>query len=106
VAQQRVERRLVAILAVDVAGYSELIGADEAGTARVLREHRTAVDPIAALHGRRIAKITGDGVLLEFPSIVVAVECPVAVQKLMAERNAEMPQGNAARVFRIASPRE
>jgi adenylate cyclase len=92
VAQQRVERRLAAILAADVAGYSRLMGVDEAGTAKDLREHRAAIDPIVASHGGRIVKTTGDGVLLEFPSIVAAVECAVAVQNLMAERNEGVPQ--------------
>jgi hypothetical protein len=59
------------------------MGADEAGTARALRKHRAAIDPIAASHGGRIVKTTGDVVLLEFPSIVAAVECAVGVQKLM-----------------------
>jgi TolB-like protein/class 3 adenylate cyclase len=85
---QRVERRLAAILAADVAGYSRLMGADEAGTARRLRDHHQAVRPVVAEHGGRIVKTTGDGLLLEFPSVVAAVECAVAVQALMAERNA------------------
>jgi TolB-like protein/Tfp pilus assembly protein PilF len=89
--QGRIERRLAAILAADVAGYSRLMGADEAGTAKALREHRAAIDPIVASHGGRIVKTTGDGVLLEFPSIVAAVECGMAVQKVMAGRNAEVP---------------
>src|SRR5215468_11467603 len=76
------------------------MGADEAGTARGLREHRAVVDPIVASHGGRIVKTTGDGVLLEFPSIVAAVECAVAVQRLMAERNAEVPQDRRM-LFRI-----
>src|SRR5215468_8220637 len=76
------------------------MGADEAGTARGLREHRAVVDPIVASHGGRIVKTTGDGVLLEFPSIVAAVECAVAVQKLMAERNADVPQDRRM-LFRI-----
>src|SRR5262249_12779105 len=80
----RVERRLAAILAADVAGYSRLMGADEAGTAKALREHRAAVDPIVAGHGGRIVKTTGDGVLLEFQSIVAAVECALAIQAVMA----------------------
>src|SRR5215510_573909 len=88
---RRVERRLAAIVAADVAGYSRLMGVDEAGTAKALREHRAAVDPIVAGHGGRIVKTTGDGVLLEFPSVVAAVECAVAVQKLMAERNEGVP---------------
>jgi adenylate cyclase len=59
--KQPVERRLAAILAADVAGYSRLMGADEAGTAQTLREHRAAADPIVAQHGGRIVKTTGDG---------------------------------------------
>jgi len=86
-------RRLAAILAVDVAGYSRLMGEDEAGTARAVREHREAARPILAGHGGRIVKTMGDGVLLEFPSVVAAVECAIAVQKLMVERNADVPEG-------------
>ena len=89
---ERIERKLVAVLAADIAGYSRLMGVDEVGTARALREHRAAVDPIMASHGGRIVKTTGDGVLLQFPSVVAAVECAVAVQNLMAERNADVPQ--------------
>src|SRR5467141_3093951 len=81
-------RRLAAILAADVAGYSRLMGADEAGTARALREHRAAADPLIAHHGGRIVKTTGDGVLIEFGSVVGAVECALALQQLTAERNA------------------
>src|SRR6266478_1020496 len=66
-ASDRVQRRLTAILAADVAGYSRLMGLDEAGTARTLHEHRAAVDPIVAGCGGRIVKTTGDGVLVEFP---------------------------------------
>ena len=66
-------RRLAAILAADVAGYSRLMGEDEAGTAQALREHRAAADPIVAHHGGRIVKTTGDGVLIEFGSVVGAV---------------------------------
>ena len=90
--QDRIERRLAAVLVADVAGYSRLMGADEAGTALALRQHRAAIDPIVASHGGRIVKSTGDGVLVEFPSIVAAVECAVAVQKLMAGRNTDMPE--------------
>jgi TolB-like protein len=85
-------RKLAAILAADIAGFSRLMGLDEAGTAKALREHREAIDPILAGHGGRVFKTTGDGVLVEFPSIVAAVECAVAVQKLMAERNADVPE--------------
>jgi adenylate cyclase len=84
-------RRLTAILAADLAGYSRLMGADEAGTARALREHRVAADPVVAEHGGRIVKTTGDGVLIEFASVVGAVECALALQKLAAERNAVLP---------------
>jgi adenylate cyclase len=98
--QGRIERRLTAILAADIAGYSRLMGADEIGTARALREHRAAIDPMVASHGGRIVKTTGDGILLEFHSIVAAVECAVAVQKLMAERNADVPE-HQRMLFRI-----
>src|SRR5215210_5141735 len=83
----RVGRRLAAIVAVDVAGYSRLMGLDEVGTARTLRERRKATDALVAKHGGRLVKSTGDGVLLEFPSVVDAVECAVAVQSVMAQRN-------------------
>jgi adenylate cyclase len=84
-------RRLTAILAADVAGYSRLMGQDEAGTARALREHRVATDPLVAEHGGRIVKTTGDGMLIEFASVVGAVECALRLQKLTAERNADLP---------------
>jgi hypothetical protein len=76
----RIGRRLAAIVAADVAGYSRLMGLDEVGTARTLREHRKVTDALVAKHGGRLVKTTGDGVLLEFPSVVDAVECAVAVQ--------------------------
>src|ERR1700691_3383178 len=85
-------RGLAAILAVDVAGYSRLMGEDEAGTARAVKEHREAARPIVAHHGGRIVKTMGGGVLLEFPSVVAAVECAIAVQRLMAERNSGTPE--------------
>src|SRR5215212_1227969 len=88
----RVGRRLSAIVAADVAGYSRLMGLDEAGTARNLREHRVIADAVVAKHGGRIVKTTGDGLLIEFPSVVDAVDCAVAVQTLMAERNQSVPQ--------------
>src|SRR5262250_2116841 len=87
----RVGRRLAAIVAADVAGYSRLMGLDEVGTARTLREHRKVTDALVAKHGGRIVKTTGDGVLLEFPSVVDAVECTVAVQAVMAQRNEGIP---------------
>jgi adenylate cyclase len=100
VPSDRIERKLTAILAADVAGYSRLMSADEVGTARALREHRAALDPIVAQHGGRIVKTTGDGVLLEFPSIVTAVECALAVQDVIAARNAAAPSDRQM-LFRI-----
>ena len=93
-------RRLAAILAADVVGYSRLMGEDEAGTARAVREHREAAGPIVASHGGRIVKTTGDGLLLEFPSVVAAVECAIAIQKLMVERNAETAEAKRI-IYRI-----
>ena len=83
---------MAAIVAADVAGYSRLMGLDEVGTARTLREHRKITDALVAKHGGRIVKTTGDGVLLEFLSVVDAVECAVAVQVVMAERNQGVPE--------------
>jgi class 3 adenylate cyclase len=84
-------RRLAAILAADVAGYSRLMGLDEAGTALALRNHRAAADPLIAEHGGRVVKTTGDGVLIGFGSVVGAVQCVIALQELSAERNAGSP---------------
>jgi adenylate cyclase len=88
-----VKRRLSAILAADVAGYSRLMGADEVGTLRQLMAHRRElIDPaIAARHGR-IVKTTGDGILAEFPSAVEAVACAITVQRGLASRNAAVPE--------------
>jgi adenylate cyclase len=89
---ERVERRLAAILAADVAGYSRLMGEDEAGTLARLRSHRRElIDPKIAEHRGRIVKTTGDGLLVEFPSVVEAVACAVSIQRGMAERNAAVP---------------
>ena len=96
----RVGRRLAAIVAADVAGYSRLMGLDEVGTARTLREHREITDAVVAEHGGRLVKTTGDGVLLEFPSVVDAVECAVAVQAVMVQRNDGIPQERRM-LFRI-----
>jgi len=93
-------RRLAAIMAIDVVGYSRLMGEDEAGTARSVREHRQAARPIVAGLGGRIVKTMGDGLLLEFPSVVAAVECAIAIQKLMGERNADAPEAKLI-VYRI-----
>ena len=93
-------RKLAAIMAVDVVGYSRLMGEDEAGTARAVRENRDAASPIVARLGGRIVKTMGDGALLEFPSVVAAVECAVAIQKLMIARHADAPQDKRI-VYRI-----
>ncbi len=81
-------RRLAAIVAADVVGYSRLIGRDETGTIAALRAHRSEfLDPLVERHGGRIVKTMGDGVLLEFPSIVDATRCAAEIQAGMAERN-------------------
>jgi adenylate cyclase len=91
-ASERVERRLTAILAVDVAGYSRLMGADEEGTLARLKAHRRElVDPKIAEHRGHIVKTTGDGLLAEFASVVDAVRCAVEFQREMAVRNAGVP---------------
>jgi adenylate cyclase len=92
---------LAAILAADVAGYSRLIGADEEGTLAVLKAIRRELgDPKIAEHRGRVVKTTGDGLLVEFPSVVDAVRCAVEVQRGMAARNADLP--DARRIeFRI-----
>ena len=89
---ERVVRRLAAILAADVAGYSRLMGADEEGTLAALKAIRREVgDPKVKEHRGRIVKTTGDGLLVEFASVVDAVRCAVEVQREMAERNADVP---------------
>ena len=85
------ERRLAAIVCADVAGYSRMMGADEAGTHATFKAHRTAIYPIILNHGGRLVKNTGDGFLLEFPSIVGAIEAAIAMQMVMAERNEHLP---------------
>jgi class 3 adenylate cyclase len=78
----RIERRLAAILAADVARYSQLMGADEVGTLAALKAHRNErIDPVIARHHGRIVKTTGDGLLVEFASVVDAVACAVAIQR-------------------------
>jgi adenylate cyclase len=91
-ADERVDRRLAAILAADIAGYSQLMGSDEEGTLRQLKSHRKElVDPKITEHRGRIVKTTGDGMLVEFVSVVDAVRCAVDIQRGMIERNAEIP---------------
>ena len=98
---ERVERRLAAILAADVVAYSRLMGQDEAGTLARLRTHRRElINPEIAEHKGRIVTTTGDGILIEFPNVVEAVACAVAVQRGMAERNAGTPEEQRI-VFRV-----
>jgi len=96
-----VERRLAAILAADVVGYSRLIRVDEEGTLLALRElHDELIDPEIAKHRGRIVKLMGDGILAEFASVVDAVACSAEVQKALIDRNADLPQARKI-VFRI-----
>src|SRR5712672_2344811 len=89
-ATERVERRLAAILAADVAGYSRLMSADEEGTHEHLKAHfRQLIDPKIKEHRGRIVKNTGDGMLAEFSSVVDAVRCAAEIQHGMIDRNAD-----------------
>jgi len=95
------QRRLAAILAADVSGYSRLMGADEVGTLTALKAHRRELtDSCIAEHHGRIVKTTGDGMLVEFASVVDAVACAVTIQRGMAKRNAKVPEQRRI-VFRI-----
>jgi adenylate cyclase len=101
VAEERVQRRLAAILAADVAGYSRLMGANEEGTLADLTSHRRElIEPCIAEHGGRLVKTTGDGLLVEFTSVVDAVSCAVAFQDGMRQRNANTPEDRRI-AFRI-----
>ena len=96
-----IQRRLAAIVAADVVGYSRLMGADETGTLAVLRAHRSElIDPLIEKYCGRIVKTMGDGLLLEFPSVVAAVEFAITTQKDILERNRNIPDDKAIR-FRI-----
>lgn len=98
---ERFNRKLAAILATDVVGYSRLMAADEAGTLAALRAHREQlIEPQIAAHDGRTVKLIGDGALVEFASVVDAVECAVAIQQAMAERNAGKPDEQRI-IFRI-----
>jgi adenylate cyclase len=100
-AEARVERRLAAILAADVVGYSRLMGIDEEGTLDALKAcRRELIDPKIAEHRGRIVKTTGDGALVEFGSAVDAVRCAVETQRAMAERNAAIREDHRIE-FRI-----
>src|SRR5207248_5818105 len=90
--ERRIERRLAAILAADVVGYSRLVGEDEEGTLERLKAlRRTIADPKIKEHRGRVVRTMGDGLLVEFASVVDAVRCAVDVQREMAQRNADVP---------------
>jgi len=100
-AEERIARRLAAILAADVAGYSRMMGADEEGTLAALKAmRRELIEPKIAEHQGRIVKTTGDGALVEFASAVDAVRCALDVQRAAAERNAAIPESRRIE-FRI-----
>jgi adenylate cyclase len=97
----REQRRLAAIVAADVVGYSRLMGRDESGTVARLREHRKLrPEPVLARHGGRLVKLTGDGALIEFPSAVDALNAAIEFQQSMAEANRARPEASAI-VFRV-----
>src|ERR1700726_1957842 len=100
-ATERVERKLAAILAADVAGYSRLMGAEEEGTLARLKAHRRELmDPKIGEHRGRIVKTAGDRMLVEFASVVDAVRCAVEIQRAMIEREAEIEEDRRIR-FRV-----
>ena len=90
--ESAIRRRLAAILAADIAGYSRLMGQDEAGTVRDLKAHQAVILPLVGGHGGRIIDTAGDGILAEFPSVIGATECAVEIQAVMAARNEEVPE--------------
>lgn len=95
----KVERRLAAILAADVVGYSSLMERDEAGTlARLTLRRRELIAPLLAEHSGRIVKLMGDGVLCEFASVVDAVQCAALIQQRMAEHEAQVPEARRIRL--------
>jgi len=95
-----IRRRLAAILAADIAGYSRLMGLDEAATVRDLKGHQAAVLPLVAQHGGRIIDTAGDGILAEFPSVIEATACALDIQAVMESRNQPVPESRRMR-FRI-----
>jgi adenylate cyclase len=99
-AEENMQRRLAAIVCADVAGYARMMGADEQGTHAAFKAHRSAIYPIILNHGGRLVKNTGDGFLLEFQSVVGAIESAIAMQTLMMERNTHLPADRVMR-FRI-----
>lgn len=98
--EQVLSRRLAAVLCADIAGYSALVSADESGAIAALKGHQAAVIEVLQRNGGRVVNLAGDGLIAEFPSTVSAVEAGLAVQTLMAERNAGVPEGRRM-LFRI-----
>jgi adenylate cyclase len=95
-AATKVERRLAAILAADVVGYSRLMEADEAGTFGRLKElRRELIEPVLREHGGRFVELKGDGAIVEFASVTDAVEAAVAIQRAMQARDPDLPEGPA-----------
>jgi class 3 adenylate cyclase/pimeloyl-ACP methyl ester carboxylesterase len=99
-AESRTQRRLAAILSADIAGYSRLMGEDEAATVRDLKRHQAVILPLIGRYGGRIIDTAGDGILAEFPSVIGAAECAVEIQTIMATRNADVPEPRRM-LFRI-----
>jgi class 3 adenylate cyclase/pimeloyl-ACP methyl ester carboxylesterase len=99
-ASTSLKRRLAAILAADIAGYSRLMGEDEAATVRDLKGHQAAVLPMVGRYGGRIIDTAGDGILAEFPSVINATECAIEIQTVMASRNEGVPESRQMQ-FRI-----
>jgi len=95
-----IQRRLAAILAADIAGYSRLMHEDEAATVQDLKAHQSVILPLIGQHGGRIIDTAGDGIMAEFPSVIGATECAVEIQTVMAERNEGVPESRRMR-FRI-----
>ena len=98
--QSPMQRRLAAILAADIAGYSRLMHEDEPATVRDLKAHQSVILPLIGRHGGRIIDTAGDGIMAEFPSVIGATECAVEIQTVMAERNQRVPESRRMR-FRI-----
>ena len=96
----QVARRLAAILSADIAGYSRLMGEDEAATVKALKDHQASVLPLVGRFDGRVIDLAGDGILAEFPSAMSAVQCAIEIQRLMAEANAKVARTRRLR-FRI-----
>jgi len=93
-----IQRRLAAILAADIAGYSRLMHEDEAATVRDLKAHQSVILPLIGRHGGRVIDTAGDGILAEFPSVIGATECAVQIQTVMVERSAGVPEHRRMRL--------